>query len=193
MFSGLAGVSDLGVTKTGPDQAAADTDVTYTIEVLNNGPDQGDGATLTDNTPPDTTFVSITQQSGPAWSCSDPGAGNTGTVSCTNAALPAGSDSIFTIVLHINPGTSATFITNRATVSSTSFDPDDENNSGTTSTFVPGPTADVGVTKTADTDQALADSDVTYTITVNNFGPDTATNVQLRDDLPSSQPGGPAR
>ncbi|HEX8076784.1 MAG TPA: Ig-like domain repeat protein, partial [Chthoniobacterales bacterium] len=46
-----------------------------------------------------------------------------------------------------------------------------------------GAVADLGVRKSGDS-QALADTDVTYTITVENFGPDQAMNAQLSDTLP---------
>src|SRR6185437_897196 len=102
VLSGVNPVAaDLSVTKTGPGQAAVDTDITYTIEVFNAGPDQATNATLTDNVPPDTTFVSFTQTSGPTWSCSTPSPGATGTITCTNSALDAGSDSFFQLVVHV--------------------------------------------------------------------------------------------
>src|SRR5437667_11033181 len=74
--------ADLGVTKSGPDQAAAGSNVTYTIEVTNVGPDSADNATLNDRLPAGMTFVS---RSTPArWPCSDPGVRHNGPVNCTN-------------------------------------------------------------------------------------------------------------
>ncbi|MDW8031028.1 MAG: right-handed parallel beta-helix repeat-containing protein, partial [Candidatus Bipolaricaulota bacterium] len=46
--------------------------------------------------------------------------------------------------------------------------------------------ADLRVEKAADPDPVLVGNDLTYTITVTNLGPDTATNVILTDTLPSS-------
>src|ERR1700731_4165936 len=149
-----AQTSDLSVSKTGPNGATANSDVTYTIEVTNFGPDDSDTATLYDPLPAGTTFVSMTQNSGPTWSCTNPGAA---------------------------PGT---FINNTATVS-TATDPNDENNSGTATTVVSGNTADLGVTKSVDSDQAVANSDVTYTITVTNNGPNSANNAAWNDVLPA--------
>lgn len=52
-------------------------------------------------------------------------------------------------------------------------------------TFVPPPpTADLGVTKVANNEEALADRDIVYTITVTNAGPDPAVNASLNDTLP---------
>src|ERR1700731_1695532 len=82
-----AQTSDLSVSKTGPNGATANSDVTYTIEVTNFGPDDSDTATLYDPLPAGTTFVSMTQNSGPTWSCTDPGVGNSGAVNCTIATF----------------------------------------------------------------------------------------------------------
>ncbi|HEY5022440.1 MAG TPA: choice-of-anchor Q domain-containing protein, partial [Gemmatimonadaceae bacterium] len=61
----------------------------------------------------------------------------------------------------------------------------------------PGTSADVGVIKSSSADSALADTNVTYTITVSNGGPNVATNATLTDTLPAavtfvslSSPGG---
>ena len=65
----------------------------------------------------------------------------------------------------------------------------------------PTPAADLGVTKFGDVSQVPPDSDVTYTITVTNSGPDAAIDAELEDTLPGNMtfvssrrlPGGPAR
>ena len=72
--------ADMGVSKTGPDQAAAGANVSYTIEVLNVGPDDAGTATLTDPLPSGMTFVSLSSPTG--WNCSTPAVGSNGTVSC---------------------------------------------------------------------------------------------------------------
>lgn len=177
--------SDFGVTKLGPSSAAADTDVAYTVQVINAGPDDAD-VTLTDNTPAGMTFVSIQQTSGATMSCTDPGVGNTGTITCTNASMTAGTTADFTITLHIDPQAApGTTFTNIATVSTTGVDPNDENNSSAAGTTVPSNDADVGVQKTGP-DAAPAGADVAYTITVTNAGPNNAQNVELDDTLPGT-------
>jgi uncharacterized repeat protein (TIGR01451 family) len=183
LFAEDAG-ADLGVTKTASsDTTTAGSDLTYTIEVRNAGPDNADTATLDDPLPPGTTFVSL---SGPvSWTCSTPAVGSGGKVTCTNPSLPVDSDDVFTLIVHIPAATeSGAFFTNTASVSTVSFDPNDENNSSTAGAMVGASSADIGVTKTANTDEALAGSDVTYTIQVNNSGPATANSVTLSDPLP---------
>ena len=56
------------------------------------------------------------------------------------------------------------------------------------SIMVPGeaePSADLSIVKTADVTTALVNDTITWTITVENAGPDEATNVVLTDVLPS--------
>jgi len=177
--------SDFGVTKLGPSQSAADTDVAYTVQVFNAGPDDAD-VTLTDNIPAGMTFVSLNQTSGATMACTDPGFGNGGTITCTNASMTADTGADFTITLHIpsqaSPGDT---FTNIATVSTGGVDPNDENNASAASTSVPSNDADVGVQKTGP-NVAPPGADVAYTITVTNGGPSDAQNVELDDTLPGT-------
>ena len=180
---------DIGVTKTGPDNAAADTDVTYTITVDTVGPDDIANATMDDDLPSGLTFVSLDTSGAPGWSCSTPSVGSTGSISCANSTAPADSSFVFTLTAHIpNDAPPGSFITNFATVKGTP-DNADENDSSTATLQIPGNSADLTVTKTGPP-QVHADSDVTYTITVTNPGPGTATNATLQDDMPFSVPGG---
>lgn len=177
--------------KTGPDTADPGSNISYTINVFNGGPDDATDASLNDPLPGQTTFVSL---SSPAnWSCSTPAVGAGGTVSCTNPSFPAGSNVDFILTVKVDPGaTPGTFITNIATVSSSSPDNNNENNSSTTSSLVTGGvTADLQVTKTTPNELALADTDVTYTITVTNNGPDTASSVSFTDSLSNGIPPSP--
>jgi uncharacterized repeat protein (TIGR01451 family) len=182
--------SDLGVTKTGPDQVAAGANITYTITVTNFGPDPSSNATLNDPLPGTTTFVSLSNPAG--WNCTTPSMGANGTANCTNTNLAVNSDQVFTLVVNVPANTTpGTFITNIATVSDPT-DPNSENDSSAAATMVSGGTsADLGVTKSASASQSFADKDVTYTITVNNAGPNAATNAVLTDPLPQGFPSSP--
>ena len=181
--SGVAGTStpaaamaDMGVTKSGPAVAGPDTDVTYTITLSNVGSAAATSVTLTDILPAAIAFVSFTQDSGPVMSCS---AGATTT--CTLASFPAGQTATFTLVGHVGsqvaPGTE---LTNAASVSATN-DLNPENNTGQTTLVVSS--VDVSVTKSGPP-TALAGTNVSYTITVTNAGPDAASNVLLHDTIP---------
>ena len=63
---------DLSVYKyltTGTGQINEDTDATFAITVANQGPDTAKNVHLADSTPAATTFVSLTQTSGPEFIC----------------------------------------------------------------------------------------------------------------------------
>jgi len=178
--------ADLGISKIGPGTAAAGSNVTYTLVMQNNGPDDAAAAQFDDAVPAGMTFVSAAQNTGPVFTCSTPSSGGTGTVTCSIATLPSGAAAMFTITTAI-PAAAApgSFFLNSATVSSQTPDPNSENDTGVAGTQVPAPQADVGVAKTGPA-SAAANSDVSYSISVSNFGPDAATNVSLADTLPGS-------
>jgi uncharacterized repeat protein (TIGR01451 family) len=52
-------------------------------------------------------------------------------------------------------------------------------------TVLPPPQADLVLTKVADPSQVVMEFPVTYTLTVHNLGPDTATNVVVDDPFPA--------
>ncbi|HXZ20525.1 MAG TPA: hypothetical protein VEG63_11285, partial [Candidatus Acidoferrales bacterium] len=82
--------ADLSMTQVAsPAAVAPGANITYTETVTNNGPSAAVGAALYQQTPPNTTFVSMTPPAG--WTCGTvPGAGGTGQVICTaNANMNA--------------------------------------------------------------------------------------------------------
>ncbi|MBV8518372.1 MAG: DUF11 domain-containing protein [Acidobacteria bacterium] len=175
--------ADLLVTKTGPDQATAGSNVSYDVVVTNLGADDAAFVTLDDPLPAGMTFVSATQTDGTPFSCSTPSVGDTtGSVNCTAALLAAGDFAEFTIVYAIPAGTpDSTSFVNIATASSETFDPNDENNSGVATTSTPpSPTSDMAVTKNGPS-SAGPNTNVVYTIGITNNGPAPATTVQLTD------------
>lgn len=179
------GFADLGVTKVvDPEQAIAGMNVTYTITVQNFEPINVDNVTLNDPLPAGMTFVSLSKPD--AWTCTTPTAGQGGIVNCTNPSLAANANDVFTLVVNIpantDPGTS---FTNIATVSSTTPDPNDENNSAPATTTVMVRSPDLQVTKVADPEQVNPGENLTYTITVHNGEAYNADNATLDDPLPA--------
>jgi uncharacterized repeat protein (TIGR01451 family) len=176
--------ADLLVTKSGPAEAPADTDVTYNITITNFGPDGSGAITLNDAIPAGMTFVSAAND--PAFICSTPAVGSGGIITCSAATLPAFASASFTLVFHIPPATPpGTFFTNIATATSAT-DPNSENDSGIAVTSTPPPPqADMGVSKTGP-GAAGPDTDVVYTIVVTNGGGDAASNATLTDTLPGT-------
>jgi uncharacterized repeat protein (TIGR01451 family) len=177
--------SDLSALTTGPDETTADADVAYSITASNFGPDDAADVAVDNAVPPGTTFVSLTQDSGPAFSCVTPAVGGTGNVSCTRTPFSAGASATFTLTVHVDAGTPAgTFITDTTSVSTTDLDLNDENNTSSASTLVgPVTNADMGVTESAPEGRPQ-DTDLTYAITVTNGGPAAAPNAEWSDTLP---------
>jgi uncharacterized repeat protein (TIGR01451 family) len=174
--------ADMGVAKVAaPANAPPSSNITYTLTLSNAGPGAASMVSLADTLPGDLTFVSLNQQSGPAFSCSTPSVGAGGTISCTASTYAVGATSVFTLVAHIpstaSPGTE---YTNTVIVTSDD-DPSSENNSATTTTIV-GPIADLAVAKVGPASAAAGP--ISYTITATNNGPNTVPNVTLSDSLP---------
>lgn len=186
--SAFAQSSDLFVTKDAPSVVSAGSDFTYTITIDNTGPDASDVVNLVDNIPAGLTFVSLTQSGPDTFTCSTPSVGTNGQVSCNTATMASGDIHSLFLTVNIPPDAAAgTVYTNIANISST-FDPNDENNSGVAVTSTPlPPQADVAITKSGPA-SAAANTDVTYTITLTNLGPDDASAVSWSDTLPQGTP-----
>jgi len=169
--------ADLSITKTdAPDPVIAGTNLTYTLAVNNLGPSDATNVSVTDTLPAGLTFVSA---SGTGWTCGEA----SGTVTCTRAALAVGAAPDITIAVTVNPDTRGT-LTNTASVTATEADPAMGNNSDSEDTTVAAQ-ADLAVTKTDAPDPVLAGQNLTYTLTVTNSGPSTATNVTATDVVPA--------
>ena len=174
--------ADLVVTKAdSPDPVAPGGNLTYTITVTNNGPDPADNAFWSDTLPAETTFVSLASPGG--WSCSMPAVGAGGTVSCSTASFAVGS-AVFTLVVAVDPAVTAGEITNTAGASSDTPDPNPEDEIGVATTTVSS-SADLSVTKGDTPDPVSAGTNLTYTVTVTNAGPNYAGSVVLDDPLPA--------
>jgi uncharacterized repeat protein (TIGR01451 family) len=174
--------ADASVTMTAPETVSPDADLAYDITVKNNGPDAADLA-LSDTVPGDATFVSLQQLSGPAFSCTTPAAGAGGTVSCANGAVASGTTATFRLVVHIPATPADPSYSNSATVSTSATDDNGDNNTATRGTIVGA--ADVATTLNGPA-TAKAGETVTYTMSVFNNGPDTASPVSFADDLPAN-------
>jgi uncharacterized repeat protein (TIGR01451 family) len=176
---------DLAASETvAPNPAATGANITYTETVTNNSTTTAAvGATLTQTTPANTTFVSATPPG--TWTCgTTPAAGGTGTIICTaNGTFAAATAVNISIVVAVNPGaTGGTTITNSITVSETGTDPVPGNNTATISTTVQG--ADLAMTQVASAPAVAPGTTITYTETVTNNGPNAATGGVLYQQTP---------
>ena len=118
--------ADLAVTKTDtPDPVIAGQNITYTINYTNNGPDPAANVTVTDATPPGTTFVSAQVVRGTGWSISSPAVGGTGNIVFSKDPSANGDTASFQIVVKVGAGVAdGTVISNTATAASTTNDAD---------------------------------------------------------------------
>jgi uncharacterized repeat protein (TIGR01451 family) len=129
-ISKVAMSTDLAVSQTAsPVPAITGQNLTYTITITNNGPDNGVSLSLSDTVPVGTTFVSVTPSAG---TCNPP-PGQTGTAHCTLPSLnSATGQNTWTITWVLNvTGTSGQVIKNRASVQTISPDPNTANNVNT--------------------------------------------------------------
>jgi uncharacterized repeat protein (TIGR01451 family) len=179
---GSNGTADLSVDKSTPTTTAAPGDpVTYTISVTNNGPNPANDVIVNDDLPPSLLFQSITPAAG--FTCTTPAAGASGTITCLGGPMANGATATFTLVTTIAPSASGS-VANGVVVSTSDSDPVSGNSTGASGPVVIA-TADLSITKTTTATQVPNGSTITYTITVTNNGPDTATNVVVSDNLPA--------
>lgn len=121
--------ADLAVTKRGPGAVQPGSDVTYTIELRNLGPDSATNARMADPIPAKTAYVSV---SGPAgWTCGGPSPAEGNSAVCVIPELASGATASFTVVVRAS-STAAGTITNTAFATLDTPDPSYGNNNSTT-------------------------------------------------------------
>jgi hypothetical protein len=148
---------------------AAGSDLSFIVLVKNNGPDSAT-LTLTNAVPASTSFVGVTQVSGPSASCSNPAVGDLGTSTCTITGFSGEGVASLQFTYHVDLGaTDGTVITDTANVSTTITETDSTNNSSSASATVTTPTCTItppaDITQQNDLDaqgHALGGAFVTY-------------------------------
>ena len=157
---------------------------TYTIRAANAGTDPAANVVVTDTLPDGVTFLSA----------SNGGTLSGNTVTWNTGTLAAGASATYTVTVQVNSTLSASTLTNSASVTSTTFDPNTANNSNSEDTVVRG-SADLSVIKSDNAGSVTAGQDAdpvvyagstyTYTIVAANAGNDAASNVVVTDTLPA--------
>ena len=189
VITGVPGISaDLSLVKSGPATAEVGSAVQYILTINNAGPSNLAGSvSVSDIVPANIGTVT--------WSCTllagsadcdtltgGTGAIGTGTVSLSRIQIDSGGQLQITI-----NGIAATSgsITNTATVSIPAgfTDPTPGNNTGTATTVITTPTADLSVSKTDGVTTATAGGVTVYTIVVANAGPSSANNSVVTDPV----------
>ncbi len=176
--------ADLSITKgDSPDPVETGTNITYTINVTNNGLDTAHDVVVTDNLPSETTFVSCSSTDGGV--CG--GTGNNRTV--TFSSLPNGESATITLVATVNCDVANnTVITNEASVDATTGDPDTGNNSQSTTSTASNPApviTDVSVDKPVlgPPNHKMVDVTVNYSATDNCGSPTCVLTVSSNEPV----------
>ena len=174
--------ADLSITKT--DGVATYTPggaLTYTIAVINNGPNAVAGAAVTDNFPAQITSATWTCTPSGSASCTASGSGSIN----QTVNLPVGSSVTYTVNATISAGATGS-LTNTAMVSSAVTDPVSGNNSASdTDTQISVLSADLSITKTDNVATYVTGGTLTYTIEVTNNGPDDVNSAAVIDNFPA--------
>jgi len=168
--------TDLMLTKTASVTNVQEGDnVTYTIVVTNQGPVTATGLQVTEPLTNGLTYVSDVPSQGTY---------DDATGLWDIGSLAVGSTVNLTITVDVDVGTAGTSITNLSRVTAMDqADPTPGNNEDTAVITVEG--VDVGVGKSVLPAIPVEKEQLVYTVSVTNFGPDTATGVVVTDALPS--------
>jgi uncharacterized delta-60 repeat protein/uncharacterized repeat protein (TIGR01451 family) len=119
--------ADLSLNKTGPPgRVPTGRNMTYTLTVANNAPDVASEVNAIDQLPPTVSFVSAAPRQG---SCSE----SAGTVICSLGSMANGAVAMVDIVVTPN---SAGTVTNTASVSAITLDPNEINNTDSVATSI---------------------------------------------------------
>jgi uncharacterized repeat protein (TIGR01451 family) len=195
----VTGEADLSITKTdSPDPVIAGNPLTYTITVSNDGPSTAFDVTITDTIPAGTTFVSGEDGNG-ATVCA---LVQPGTVVCDLGTMNPGDTEVVFLTVLVSPSLDpGTVLTNTATVSSSTDDPDPSDNTASSDTTV-NTRAELWLDKQATLRSGNPANLVTYTLIVHNDsgcetdaqstptpncgagGPSDARTVSVTDTLP---------
>ncbi len=154
-------------------------EVAFTVGVINAGPDNATGVAVTDRLPAGLTYVrSSTSQ----------GTYDSGTGLWNVGSLPPASGATMEIVARVERLGN---LTNVAQVTAAdqkdpnstpgNNNPDEDDHAAIT---VRAQVADLSLIQRVNQSQPIRDEVITFTITVNNSGPDTATGVSVKDELP---------
>jgi uncharacterized repeat protein (TIGR01451 family) len=169
-------VSDLSVTTsvpmngTLPAPPLLDQPYTYTLTIKNNGPNDSADVMLTDTLPTNAKVVSVS------------GGTVTGGVLTEDLGALA-ANGVDTVTIVVKPTVLGNFV-NTATVTGPELDPDLTNNTSTTTSTV-APDADLEVTLTPSVNVAPVGSPITYTLSIGNNGPSTATQTVVTVQFPA--------
>ena len=174
---------DLELTKdVSPAAVQVGEETTFTIDVVNQGPDDATGVVVTDTLPAGLTYVS--DNAGGAYD------GATGVWTIGDLAVGASVSMEFVVTVD----EAGTFVNEAEVTAANEEDSDSTPGDGegddwddaiVTATVDPPMIIDLELTKDVDPSQVEVGEETTFTISVVNQGPDDATGVVVTDTLPA--------
>jgi uncharacterized repeat protein (TIGR01451 family) len=171
--------ANVRVVKSAPEEAPQGKDITYTLNVFNDGPGTADDVVVTDQIGADLTVVSVPS------GCTVAGK----TLMCDLGSMASGESRTISYTVRVSPTAPIdTNIENCAAVSSTTPQESEDGKEWCTSTTVVPDPANLSIVKSGPA-TALPGGGVTYTFTVTNHGPDPAHDVAFSDVFPAELTG----
>jgi uncharacterized repeat protein (TIGR01451 family) len=188
-------VTDLVVTKSDdPDPVIINNTLTYTIDVINNGPDDAVDVQVTDLLPqlPSGAFVTfVSAAASRGQGCTEAG----GMVDCPLGTMAARDTAAVTIEVIPTEATvpapsppptmsNQVSVTTPAIMAGNALDPVPNNLFIEHTKVLPPTGADLAISQSDNPDRVVVDTLLTYTIQVTNNGPENAPDVMMKDHLP---------
>jgi uncharacterized repeat protein (TIGR01451 family) len=179
-----AQIIDLSLLKTADKRTVNLNDnIIYTLQINNAGPDAATNVRIEDRLPSGLQFVSSTSLTN-----------TSGLLTVTIPSITAGQTVYLTYTARATAG--GTIINVAEVVASDQIDSDSTPGNGLTlnedddddeviNVLVPNPIADLSLQKLVNNSTPSVGSNVTYTVRVSNEGPNSATNVEIVDILPT--------
>jgi uncharacterized repeat protein (TIGR01451 family) len=183
-----AQTADLLVSKSAPESVSAGDTIDYSVFVFNSGPSAALNVIVSDPLPAGTTFVALNASS-TLFTCTTPAVGSGGSVNCTAASFDDQAETSFTISVKTSPSAPSGAISNTATITSSTADPNSFDNSSTATTgiaAISSASTDLSVDSVTGSSTATAGSTMSFQIVLSNKGPSTAHHAQLTDAVPDN-------
>jgi uncharacterized repeat protein (TIGR01451 family) len=169
------GLPGLSVSKTANKALTTPGDtLIYTFTYSNGGTAAATSVIVKETVPAGTTFSAVSDTT----NCSQAA----GVVTCNFASLAAGASGTFTVTVTVNAGVTGSITNGTYTIEATGISP---TIGPAVITPIAGAATDVGITKVATPLQVPIGQNVTFTLTVTNYGPATAQGVVVTDALPA--------
>ena len=175
----VSAAADVGLAMTitnSPATVVTTSNQYYFLTLTNYGPSTATNIVVTDALPAGMAYVTNYPSLGN-------GSNSASVFTWSIRSLTNGAFATNTLILQAtNLGT----VLNAATVTTDTADLNPDDDTASVAVTVVSPTADLAISLVDSPDPLLLGSDLTYTITVSNLGPATATGVVVVDTLPPS-------